>query len=125
MSLAGYCYMIIVSRSLCIIINFQGDVNNYQILEFGAAYDYITNTDAHLSSNSTGSRAVLHKETVPYHSTGPSASVSEKPSSATKAGQPSHSSVYSDNVYEAPIAQKFRVSKVIHCNHGTNFFLNV
>ena len=89
-------------------------------MEFGGAYDYIAYTETNpSSSDSTGrsSRAAVHKETVPYHSTGPSASPSDKRSSA---GQPGSSSVYSDDVYKAPISQKFRVSTPrITCVHGT------
>ena len=87
-------------------------------MEFGGAYDYIAYTETNPSpSNSTGNRAVVHKETVHYHSTGPSASPSDKRSSA---GQPGSSSVYSDDVYKAPISQKFRVSTPrIMCVHGT------
>ena len=100
-------------------------MNNSLKMEFGGAYDYIASTETNpSSSNSTGSRAVVHKETVPYHSTGPSASPSDKRSSTTKAWQPGCSSVYSDDVYEAPIGQKFRVSTTrIMCIHVTNVLL--
>ena len=96
-------------------------MNNSLKMEFGGAYDYIAYTEINpSSSNSTGSRAVVHKEAVPYHCTGPSASPSDKRSSATKVGQPGSSSVYSDDVYKAPIGQKFRVSiPRITCVHGT------
>ena len=105
--------------SRCLHTNFQGDVNNSQKLEFGGAHDYITYTEANPSSNSTGSRAVLHKETVPYHTTSPSASLSDRPSIATNAGQPSYSSVYSDDIYKVPIGQKFRVSSY-KCTPGSS-----
>ena len=102
-------------------------MNNSLKMEFGGAYDYIASTETNpSSSNSTGSRAAVRKETVPYyHSTGPSASPSDKRSSTTKAGQPGCSSVYyGDDVYETPIGQKFRVSTTrIMCIHVTNVLL--